>query len=924
MELCNRIKCSGVEKLSLEKQNATLSNSQGWQTIDWYDEAFYITKQQDAENKISTTEYYIYSGMNKFGEIMAQTDRNGNKTESLLRSTITGEIMKVRNPDGSTRDYRFDSKGNVIQELNENRNYIEYIYDSEQINLVEKRELLTPLASGENIDYIYKTKPTESFAVTQYTYYTEAERVAKGLLKNIEAPTSSENPEDPIPSMLTSYEYDAAGNTTKMTISGFRSQDVATNTVYAYNTFRMVSQEISPRGYATKYFYDNNGLLYKTARNNDTEIKRTVYDALGRIAKEISPNQYNAAHDQSIANYTGDYGQRYAYYDNSNAGGGGGKRRTSTDANGYVTTYTYDQYGNLLTETLPNGAVNVYRYDVMNRLTRKSFKESASSAEVVLEEYSYAITASKTTRETITTYLNDTEKNVTTIEYDYCGRIIKKEAPNGTEVTKYNPDGTVASFVDVNGNESFYEYDGMGRQTKSWTPFENSGGIKYTYAEIDYDNAGKVREKKQHTGKVAKGVTPTLYFVSSYIQYYYNGFAKSVLDSANGNMGFEYDLDGNISKEINRTNTGENYVIDYVYDHRGNPLQKNVHVRKGDIYGNNVTDTSDMVLQTVYTYDKNGNLKTEKTPNQVVTTHSYDNMNQLIKTSRPGINESGSAVSLEVESTYDWYGRLLTVKDANVGVARFEYDKRGLLVKEINAAQGVHLYAYDRAGRKIAEVTPNNYSASAALNNMPRTEYVYDTLGRLTQQKDAYIEKTYNESSKNWTDTWVTRISKKYEYDRMGNVLKEFDALGAEAGNGATEHTYNLAGLVVTTLTPESRSRSLGYSVKYEYDAVGRKLSETDANGAVLVYEYDGMNRVTGKKIKKTPSAAAQTLQTSIYDWTGHQLSVTDADHNTIEYEYNAFGKLRKSTGPSGEGVTAYTVTNQYDNMGNLRYSVIL
>jgi len=368
-----------------------------------------------------------------------------------------------------------------------------------------------------------------------------------------------------------------------------------------------------------------------------------------------------------------------------------------------------------------------------------------------IEEYSYTITANKTTRETITNYLNDTEKNVTTIEYDYCGRIIKKEAPNGT----------VSSFVDVNGNESFFEYNGMGRQIKSWTPFENSGGIKYTYAEIVYDKAGNVREKKRHTGKVAKGVTPTLYFVSDYIQYYYNGFAKSVLDSANGSMGFEYDLDGNISKEINRTNTGENYVIDYVYDHRGNPLLKNVHVQRGDIYGNNVADTSDMVLQTVYTYDKNGNLKTEKTPNQVVTTHSYDNMNQLVKTSRPGINESGSAVSLEVESTYDWYGRLLTVKGANGGVLRFEYDKRGLLVKEINAAQGVRLYAYDRAGRRIAEVSPNNYSASAALNNMPLTEYVYNTVGRLMQQKDVYIEKTYNEVSKNWTDTWVTRIQRR-------------------------------------------------------------------------------------------------------------------------------------------------------------------
>ena len=91
----------------------------------------------------------------------------------------------------------------------------------------------------------------------------------------------------------------------------------------------------------------------------------------------------------------------------------------------------------------------------------------------------------------------------------------------------------------------------MGRQTKTWTPFENSGSTKYTYSEIVYDDAGKILEKKKHIGKVDKGVTPTLNFVSDHFQYYSNGLVKAVLDNANGYMGFEYDADGNIAKEIN-------------------------------------------------------------------------------------------------------------------------------------------------------------------------------------------------------------------------------------------------------------------------------------------------------------------------------------------------------------------------------------
>ncbi|WP_054750104.1 RHS repeat domain-containing protein [Ruminiclostridium josui] len=163
--------------------------------------------------------------------------------------------------------------------------------------------------------------------------------------------------------------------------------------------------------------------------------------------------------------------------------------------------------------------------------------------------------------------------------------------------------------------------------------------------------------------------------------------------------------------------------------------KKEQHVKAGDLYGKDFDDTTDTVLTTSYTYDKNGNRKTVTAPNKVTTTFEYDELDRQLSQSEPGVSEKGVVVTITKSTTYDWEGNLLTVTDAKGGITKYEYNHRGLLIKVTDAQNGVTAYDYDLAGRKIAEVTPKNYDSTKSIYNMSRIEYVYDEMDRVIAKK---------------------------------------------------------------------------------------------------------------------------------------------------------------------------------------------
>ncbi len=903
-------------------------------TTYWFDSSMYTIREQDPEGRSTYTVYHDDHGKNKYGDIKYIADRNGNLTEYEIdgRGNVTkiinpidkngnkvqysinaqGTITNVINPAPSFKSYVYDDRNNLREEKDEMGKYTFYVYDDNKRLL---REKLQPYNDNERYsESLTEESKREKFAITSYQYYSDVDAMgkfhtnAKGLLKSITDPEGYE----------TVYEYDADGNI-RTEINPEQKR-----TTYEYNRLGLKTKAISPELYETDYIYDKNGLLEKTINNKQDvetkwEIARIEYDKVGRKVQEVQPKQYNTLMDD-LANHTytdNTVGYHYEYYES-------GKLRTVTDPEGYTRSYTYDVYGNTLTETRPNGSILRYEYDVMDRLKKVYFRDSDAASEVILQEYSYAIMEDGKTQETEINHLNETEQAITVSIYDYAGRLVEKHYPDGTrEKTVYDLDGTVKNTVSKDGSISYYKYDSLNRLSEQWIPVEISKGqVLYRYTKLEYYNNGNKRVEKTGRDKVVLYATPSYYVENNYT-YYKDGLVKSVEDREGRKTEYRYDDDGNLSGEDVYTDTNEIITTEYTNNHLGKPTEKKLHVEEGDIYGYTFGSTTDRILLTAFTYDKNGNLETMTTPDKITTEYDYDKLNRQTGMSQPGVDEEGAAVTITSTVSYNWEGEPLTRTDAMGNTTRYEYSQKGNLIKVTDAKNKVTAYEYDRADRKILEVAPKYYDLAKNLNELNRIEYVYDVMDQLTAKKDIYIDPK--------TEQWVTLYTRTYRYDNNGRVTKEMDALGYEAGKGDTlseriatgygkRYTYDLAGNLITVTDPDSEQRGLPYTARYEYDALGRKTRETNAKGVITLYTMDDAGNITSVSLKKNANAAEKPLKGYTYDKAGRMLTETDANGNTADYEYNRLGKQRKVTFPGDATIEGIEARFQYDEMGNLAY----
>ena len=374
------------------------------------------------------------------------------------------------NPGGSAREYTYDGKNNLLSERDELGKRAFYEYDAAGINLAKTARPLN------GTDTYSAGAPQSNFAITSYAYYTVQEAQAQtgkeihGLLKTVTDPEGG----------ATAYTYDAYGHVATV------SNPLSRTATYQYNKIGWLKMSTTPKGWSTRHYYDRNGNLLKTA-NPDGGTQRLAYDYRNNVKQRIMPTQYLASADMAAfdaeniqlgtaAPYAqAGHGYRYEYAAN-------GTLTSTTDPLNFKTGYTYDLYGNRLTETKPNGAVYGYTYDAMDRLETATFKETQSAPSVTLAVYAYAILQSGNTTASSAQFLAASETAVTKTTYDYAGRPIRVDRPDGSSLSSaYNANGTLASTTDGNGGTTYYAYDGLNRQAGQWAP---SGAGTYEYSVV--------------------------------------------------------------------------------------------------------------------------------------------------------------------------------------------------------------------------------------------------------------------------------------------------------------------------------------------------------------------------------------------------------------------------------------------------------
>lgn len=555
---------------------------------------------------------------------------------------------------------------------------------------------------------------------------------------------------------------------------------------------------------------------------------------------------------------------------------------TITDPLGRATTLAYDSTSmHLIQISDPEGNSVQYIYNAQEQITNKVDKDGRRFSYIYVDGKPVAIRDGA---------------GATLFELDNPeGWATDFEARERERMREYIP--TTTSQTDGRGNVWRYDYDKHGYVTKVIAP----DGARTVYT---YDPA---------TLRV-----------------------ESTTDGNGHTTSYEYDALGNRTKITNAL--GHMTVVEYepVFSQMIRMIDANGRITRYeyDARGNRIREIDPLGQVREWTYDEHGNVLSEKDKRGSITTHEYDDFGNRKKTT---LDALGLRIVTEFE--YDIIGNLRFRTDANGHTTSFRYDGLDRLVRETDPLGGVTVTSYDGEGNRTGVIDCNRNS----------TFFEYDLRRRLVKIRDALKQEsnqTYDGSNNRVSFTDKNRHTTEFGYDLQNRLNRITDALG-----NVSTRSYDPVGNVL------SETDANGHTTTYEYDELNRRITRTDAvkcvtlieydrvglpgcpactgptrgsslvtmqtdgNGKVTYFKYDGLDRLIieirkeGDKADVIDGSDAVTRYT--YDVNGNRLAIalriTAKEDNTSTFEYDALNRRTKEANPAGD-VTEF----RYDGEGNL------
>lgn len=829
-----------------------------------YDEKYAVktnTVETDGQTyEVDKITYTMVDGENKYDEMSESVDIMGNTTK--YERDTNGNVIKTINADGTYTLANYNDKNSVIAEVDESGNATIKAYDSNGTRLLKEATSLHPLSqtdintvTADNFDPVkYLAANEASYAITSHEYY--ADSYVSGIAGLIRATTDPEG-------NVTEYDYYKDGVGKGLVKSKIlKDGNTVVNTVsYEYNAQLQVSKEttsfdISKNLYSVKeYEYDkfNNVTVtrdYGTGSTPATTIAE--YDLLSRKTAEYAPN-YSA--DKS-------HGSLTIYYPDGN-------KKSETDAEGNITSYVYDAYGQVIKKTNPDGTMNLTAYDGLQREKATYFLGSENGTKQILTKTSYefagynfdiysaldtsASHSCKGLKTTKTTYITENKQVISETLTDIKEHTIYEKTNGETKRTSaYYANGQLARQTDALGNITKYEYGYLNKVTKTYIPFntKSDGSVNYSVTENQYDKNGNVTLAKQ---TVQKQDSDTVKYSVTENQYNAQGLLTQVTLS-----------DG--------TSNGEKNITKYFYNNAG--IQTKMYT------GLNSTNDSDYMT----------------------TNYEYDAWGHLVRTTDSTGYNSGA-------TTYDLNGNALTVTDANGNVTTNTYDalNRVLAANTVCSDTSKDVsksYAYDSMGR-ITKSTRDDLT----------TSYTYDVMGRKSTEAEytsvyATFKGFFYVGVSQYVDRQIVGINHllmysytSYEYDGEMRVTKvkengdetasyTYDANGNKASetlaNGVVStYTYNGCNKITSLVTKSGNSTISEYEYSYYLDGSDACKVRSE-NGIIETtnYEYDGLKRLTEEAVTTGNSTDTYAYE---YDDYGNrvQMTATGSEEYETVYSYN-------------------------------------
>ena len=482
-----------------------------------YDARGRMTSQSDAYGNTTTYSYdsmdrlvgvtdalggtWSY-GYDSLGNIVSVTDANGNTT--TYGYDLNGQVTSVTNAAGNTATTTYDQYGRVISTTDFGGTETTYTYDSMDRVLTETiGDEVTSYSYSEDGKLLSVTDPTGTIT---YSYNS------RGLLSGV-TNTAGET---------ISYEYNSADQLQKITIDGqdivygydslgrlVSVTDSEGTTTYTYDAVGNRASTTYPNGVVTTYEYNNINALTSlvTTDSNGTILasyeytigsngERLSVEEFGRTV-EYTYDELNRLTSETVIVGDNEYETTYSYDSNSN--------RISMTRDGETTTYdynclnqitragdidyTWDNAGNLVSQSSIGTTIATYTYDSRNRMISATVNGLQGT---VTETYTYDYLGNRTSKTTDgeTTYFttdlssgySQVLKVTTGTEAIYYTRgfelISRRE---GTTVSYYLMDGglSVRGLADEEGvvTDTFV-FDAFGNETARTGTSDNSYGFQ--------------------------------------------------------------------------------------------------------------------------------------------------------------------------------------------------------------------------------------------------------------------------------------------------------------------------------------------------------------------------------------------------------------------------------------------------------------
>ncbi len=561
-----------------------------------------------------------------------------------------------------------------------------------------------------------------------------------------------------------------------------------------------------------------------------------------------------------------------------------GQVLSNTNADGQVTSYTYDALGRQLTKTAPGGLLTKTDY------TSPTVTTVTAPSGLITQTTTDVLGRTLTVTDNVSGQKLGSNPKARTVQTN-------QYSPDGSQLTTVTPDGTTATAFDALGRVVSIVHPGGITQTDKYNDVANTQTVSLlasgstTAISTSTDGFNDLNQATSSSTSYPDGTDPTM------ASQHYDGIGRATDYSTDGlTATTSYAGAGGLQTGTTLTPTDPtDFPGSAVSDSTANTMTGALTTKSLTSQATN-QDATAPATGTSYTYNAAGQIETATDPAGHVTSYTYTPAGQIATAT-----QADKAVTTY---TYDKTTGQLTSKDIkgadgtteDTGYTYYPATGQVKSVYDPDHPDDAITYDYDADGHVVAQHYPDGQSTNATYTDAGRLATLTDTTGAVT---------TYHYNDDGNCGPAATDLCSAVQVrgqDTLASVSYLYDSLDriktVNRGNKvSTAVTYTDANQVATETTTGADGSTLQLD-EYTYDAHGNVSTHTVT---------------TALPAPASPSPAATGKARG-------KAAVTPTTTTTL-YQYDAYNRLLSSAVYPGTATTGHPDTRTsytVDTAGNV------